>query len=543
MQEQVRRLRWYVDVTLSKAGVSSRRAFLYTIVLGSGATFLGVIPSCAPNSSRKESPEVPEQTLEALRPILGTPQFNVAHSLLRDRNQIPKVSRTRKTDVVVIGAGLSGLSAAGVLHKNGVETLVFESEHRAGGAAVSENVYGNIVPLGSVYLVDQTDEVLMMLDLADLKLVECPDDVYILESGKYVYDLWSDSSLRTASVNKSDLDGLRRFRDTLHAMEDDLPVYPLEQRLKPAMKKYDATSASAYLSQYKSPTLNSIMDAYCRSSMGANTSVVNAYCFLNFYQSELGTVCNYKRYSVPGGTGMLATSVARRIGGVETQSLAVRVTESANGIETDVVESDGSVTRVESKYAVLAVPKFQLPHLLVGIDSEREKAARSMRYAPYVTIQVYSAMPLNRTNAYDTWDLRVVDSYTDIINPLVIQEKGDAYVVSIYAPLETSMRSALLYDKQFASFVQETITRFSNTLTDEQKSSIKEVRAWGWGHGIVIPTVGSHNGPAQTASAPTDRIYFAGTDNDSAPALENAVGNGARAGQSVVDKLHSHSGH
>jgi RHS repeat-associated protein len=63
--------------------------------------------------------------------------------------------------------------------------------------------------------------------------------------------------------------------------------------------------------------------------------------------------------------------------------------------------------------------------------------------------------------------------------------------------------------------------------------AVNNVDPWGWGHGIVVPTVGSHNGIAQRASAPMDRIVFAGTDNDAAPAIENAVANGFAAVKQV----------
>ncbi|MCE2517985.1 MAG: NAD(P)-binding protein, partial [Alphaproteobacteria bacterium] len=42
-------------------------------------------------------------------------------------------------DVIIIGAGVAGLSAAKALGERGVSCLVFEASHRIGGRAYSES--------------------------------------------------------------------------------------------------------------------------------------------------------------------------------------------------------------------------------------------------------------------------------------------------------------------------------------------------------------------------------------------------------------------
>ena len=53
-------------------------------------------------------------------------------------------------DVIVVGAGFSGIGAATSLHKNGIDNfLVLEAKHYKGGRVYQENFDGVHLPLGA----------------------------------------------------------------------------------------------------------------------------------------------------------------------------------------------------------------------------------------------------------------------------------------------------------------------------------------------------------------------------------------------------------
>jgi len=58
------------------------------------------------------------------------------------------------TDVIVIGAGLSGLTAAAALHEAGVKVLVLEARDRVGGKTWSHELNGGIVDMGAAWMND-----------------------------------------------------------------------------------------------------------------------------------------------------------------------------------------------------------------------------------------------------------------------------------------------------------------------------------------------------------------------------------------------------
>lgn len=506
--------------------MSSRRSFLYTLVLGSGAVFTASLGSCADQSKSEQQGREPRILLP--EPRTATQAHRAAHQYLRDGATIPTPTRTLRTDVVVVGGGMSGLAASHAVRQRGLHTLVVEAESRLGGAAVSTQIGDASVPLGSVYFVSRTPEIDALLAATNITPVVCPEDEVMLPNGQIARNMWSDATLTTMINDERDRQGMQRFRDDLLAMGDALPAYPLPPSLSPRDARLDAMTAAAYVRQYGSSTADALINAYSRSSMGAPSSMANAYCLLNFYQSELGSEFGFSRLSFAGGTHVLAKGLAHLHGNDIVHGIAVRVLEDARHVTVDVIADDGSCVRVIARNAIVATPKYQVPRLVPQISQAQREACSALTYAPYVTIQIASSKPLQTNAAYDTWDLRDGRSYTDVINPMVLQSSSQ-HVVSLYMACELSERRMLLNDAAFAERVAEVVEQYASGLTDEQRESITSVHAWGWGHGLVVPTVGSHTGVAQRASTPLQRIIFAGTDNDAAPALENAIAHGSLA--------------
>ena len=63
------------------------------------------------------------------------------------------MTERREADVVVIGAGLAGLSAARTLVQAGVEPVVVEARDRVGGRVVNESIgNGKIVEMGGQWM-------------------------------------------------------------------------------------------------------------------------------------------------------------------------------------------------------------------------------------------------------------------------------------------------------------------------------------------------------------------------------------------------------
>ena len=83
-------------------------------------------------------------------------------------------------NVVIVGSGLSGLSCAYYLNKNGINTAIYDQSNQIGGRIFSENIDGFICDNGFQILLNNYQEVKRILDYKDLNM-------NYFESGATIY--------------------------------------------------------------------------------------------------------------------------------------------------------------------------------------------------------------------------------------------------------------------------------------------------------------------------------------------------------------------
>lgn len=506
--------------------MSSRRDFLRLIIIGSGAVYAVKLGGC------KKPSEI--RLLTAPKRTYSTPKFRIAHAYIRDGSPLPNISKTESCNVVVIGTGISGLTAALTLQQAGKHVVLVESEPQPGGSGRSAPLGGGKAPLGSVYFVERTAELDNLLRFANVEPQVCPADGYQFERGTVVRELWNDSTLDAVVRSGSERDGMKRFRDYMLALGDELPLYPLAAEVTPQILSLDV-SAEDWIKSFGSQTLLTVLNAYSRSSMGALLSRTNVYCLQNFYASEFGPSLSTPRMTIAGGIGRLTEQAANKFNDVRLDHLAVRLQNTPQGVSVDTINDEGEIVRFNASHVVVASQKFQAPYLIPDLPSAQVQAGKMLSYAPYMTLHIVSDMPLMEADIFDTWNL-TSEFETDVVNPRSVEGTSfSKYVSSLYLPMDQFARGQLQDSELFARRATDVVDRFLASYSEEQQASVREIYCWGWGHSMVIPTPGSHSGPAQAASRTFGNIVFANTDCDAAPAIENAAYHGTRAAREILE--------
>src|SRR6202789_4454936 len=97
-----------------------------------------------------------------------------------------------KDDVVVIGAGMAGLTAARALAEAGLKVLVIEAEDRIGGRILTRHVGEEAIELGAEFVHGRPPELWALIDEAGLETYERDGAQVCFEDGA-LGDLGSES--------------------------------------------------------------------------------------------------------------------------------------------------------------------------------------------------------------------------------------------------------------------------------------------------------------------------------------------------------------
>jgi len=87
-------------------------------------------------------------------------------------------------DVLVIGAGMAGLTSARALADAGLRVLVLESQNRVGGRILTERVGDQVIELGAEFVHGRPPELLALIEEAGLTLTERDGAMLSFEDGR-----------------------------------------------------------------------------------------------------------------------------------------------------------------------------------------------------------------------------------------------------------------------------------------------------------------------------------------------------------------------
>ena len=185
--------------------------------------------------------------------------FNVCHQV-RDGHSFPKPDATRKADVVIVGGGVAGLSAAYFL--KGKDWLLLEKEDHFGGNAYQEEYDGHIYATGAAYGYrgDAGDQLAKQIGL-HLPLISMPDPM--IDNGAYAPDIWR-TGINDLPYTKEVIASFKKYRDDMRKID-----------FKKNAAQLDSEPFTKYLAGYV-PEIAKLWDAYGPSNWGALTEDTSA---------------------------------------------------------------------------------------------------------------------------------------------------------------------------------------------------------------------------------------------------------------------------
>lgn len=251
--------------------------------------------------------------------------------------------------IIVIGAGLAGLSAAYELLRAGHEVQVFEARERVGGRVYTVQLTaGQYGDLGAEFVDDNHTAAIAYADEFDLKLdpaCRFPDDLYWLIDSV----LCNRKSLTTEqSQALDDLD------DKLTALGKHSSLQTLEQWLQ----THQIAAFASWLARLQA-----------RSLFATNSESIG----VGFYASFSGA--NGSNMRIRGGSSRLVDALAKRLEQRVCTGTPIRRIQQTQDTVTLGVETLSGLVEVIADSVIVAVPWSVLRHIPLDIpltDIQRE---------------------------------------------------------------------------------------------------------------------------------------------------------------------------
>jgi hypothetical protein len=465
-----------------------------------------------------------------------------AGHLLRDRKPFPPPRRTVRIPVVIVGGGISGLSAAWRLQKSGFRDFVLlEMNAQAGGnARWGENEItaypwaAHYVPVPGPHATYVRE---LFTDLGVLKdgVWDERSLAFAPQERLFLYGRWQDGIEPAIGLTPKDREQFQRVAEAFAKFRaTGAFTIPLELGYSSKFAALDELSFADWLKTqgFDSRLLNWYMNYACRDDYGAFAQDASAWAGIHYFSSreaeEKGPL------TWPEGNGWITKRLLERVGEyVRTNHLVHKIAPSLHG--ASVFAGD---TEYQTEFVVFSAPTFLAPYVVDGFAP-----LKTFAYSPWLTANLTLDRLPDSRGAEPAWDTVFFDSpalgYVDATHQSV-RTHIDRTVWTFYWALAEgapSQNRMLLLEKDW-SYWKEAILSDLERVHRDIRQCVSRIDIMRMGHAMVRPTVGAIFSEERAAlKRRNGRILFANSDLSGISIFEEAQFHGVEAAQTVLRHL------
>ncbi|HCF9805913.1 protoporphyrinogen/coproporphyrinogen oxidase [Pseudomonas aeruginosa] len=221
---------------------------------------------------------------------------------------MPIVSDVSEVDVVVVGAGITGLSTAYAVQKAGRSVLVVESQSDVGGRIMTRERNGDLIEVGQQYFLSSYDQARELLEeigmIGEMVEENIGASQYIDKHGRSRLIASKTDLLRVLGVRGAF--DLARATLQYSTLGKPLPKYHLDAY----MDEYDSVVAEDALSWAGENFMNYIMRPMVYGNGGTSLEHTSLFQAIRLFRSNLSAS---KQYGFRGGNRALPRKLAEYV--------------------------------------------------------------------------------------------------------------------------------------------------------------------------------------------------------------------------------------
>ena len=461
-------------------------------------------------------------------------------------------SSSRSADVVVVGAGFAGLTAALRLVRAGRSVIVLEARNRVGGRALNQPIGGGEVSERGATFVSPTQNHILAL-AKEFRVAKFPtfndgDNVYVNSQGQR--STYSDTGpLGTAPPDPLILGELTQAVLRLDQMSTEVPVgAPWESS---QVEDWDGQTLETWIrDNSSSQAFRDLVPVATRPIFGAEPRDLSLL-FVLFYIAASGNEQNpgtFERnfntrngaqmWRFVGGAQLLALKIADRLGQrVVLRSPVERIVQGTAGVTVHTRELE-----VHAKRAIVAIPPTLAGRIEYHpkVPADRDQLTQRLPQGTLIKVTAVYQTPfwrdagLNGTAVSYTGPANVTfdDSPRNGSKGVIFGFVGGDEARRFMRRSTAGRRAAVLanFTTYFGSKAAHPSSYFESNWTTEE---------WTRGCPVAIAGPGTLLAYGPALRRPFGRIHWAGTETSSYwnGYMDGAVRSAERAAREVLDQL------
>lgn len=434
--------------------------------------------------------------------------------LVREPLNLGAVESRTQHDILIIGSGISGLSTAYFLEKQGQKNYqILEADNRIGGNSAWGQNDLSAFPLGAHYLpIVRNDDLELLKFLKEIGVITGYKDALPIYNEEYlcgapherlfIKGRWQENIIPQYAAAKDELNQLKEFLrhvDGLRTQKgrDGKYVFsiPVENSSRdPEWLKLDQISFRDYLNSkdWSSPYLDWYVDYCCRDDFGLEAAGTSAWAGLHYFASRSGVAANAEAQSVltwPEGNGFLVKSLHERI----TQKVLInstvrRVVKKNDGYDVYYSDAELKTHVIECKKIVYAVPKSVVRYIQPELKFKTYAATH-----PWLLANIKIKKEALEEKSSLCWDnVRFGSDSLGYVNSChqILSQQSEFVNITFYHTYSSGESKELrksLAGKTETDLYQLVITELKK-MHPSIEGAIEEVQFKIVGHGMVGPT-------------------------------------------------------
>jgi monoamine oxidase len=296
-----------------------------------------------------------------------------------------------RVDVVVVGAGLSGLCAARRLRAQGASVVVVEARDRVGGRTRTEQIGLGTFDVGGQWIGPGQKRVHALANELGIQTFPTYTD------GKKLLEVEGKVSTYRRSIPSMSVPNLIQMQGALSYLKRVRKrISPTGPMSAEGAEALDGETLETWRARFvKSSKINAVMDAAIRTIFGAEPRELSALYFLMYLNAGGGMLSlseargGAQQDRFVSGAQSISQAIAKELGDSVTLGLPVRrLVQSEDG-----VDAVSAVRKIGGRFAIVAVPpplagrvEYE-PSVSVGRDQVTQRFAMGAAVKVLLTYQ------------------------------------------------------------------------------------------------------------------------------------------------------------